>query len=387
MGLLANVVSMSQFKVVGVTPKDNFDTWCSEQLSHFGFRPIDDIAKENSIGWVTLDNIHINTFEDINSFSRTPYLCFSLRKDERKVPQAVLKHQLDLECQKWLAKHSDMKWVPKQRKAELKELIYSKLMSKTLAVPAIHDVVWNTQTNIISITTLNPKALEIFEKHFKQTFDGLSLVAIPPYNRAEMIVDSSLSARLSEHNKAGSDNMVDIIKDNKWIGQDFLLWLAYMTVESNSEYMISLEGPAELKEPYVAHINSRVQAVGEDEDGTKKIVLTGPQSRFKELKTALQGNLLLNEATIYFEKDENVWKLTLKGEMFTFASFKTPKVQLEKDELTDEIDEKQSVFYERMYLLELGQQMFDSLFLSFLKLRLTKKWQEIRKEIGSWIKG
>ena len=387
MGILRNVVGLTQYRIEGKVPKDAFDAWTTERLAKFGFLSIDEVVKESSVGWTSMDNIHDSSFEDRRSHTRMPYLCFSLRQDERKVPQSVLRHQLDLECKNWLAKNPDIKYVPKGRKSEFKELIYRKLLSKTLAIPSIYDVVWNTNTNVVSLASLNPKVLEAFEKLFKQTFDGLFLVLIHPMSRAENVVDNALLSALAAQNKAGSDNIVDQIKDNLWLGHDFLLWLIHATVHSSSDYLINQEGPAELKEPFVAYINSRLQVMSESsEEGTKKIVFTGPQNRFREAQTALANNLQPIDASIYMEKDEDIWKLTLKGEMFQFSSFKTPKVHLEKDELTDETDEKESLFYERMYLLELGQQMFDSLLAEFLSIRLTNKWGAKKRKILEWCK-
>jgi hypothetical protein len=59
--------------------------------------------------------------------------------------------------------------------------------------------------------------------------------------------------------------------------------------------------------------------------------------------------------------------MTLKGTVFQFASFKSPPVQIEKDNITDPADEREAVFYERMHLLEQGLQLFDSLYATFLE--------------------
>jgi hypothetical protein len=85
------------------------------------------------------------------------------------------------------------------------------------------------------------------------------------------------------------------------------------------------------------------------------------------------------------EKDEETWKMTLKGLLFHFASFRCPPVQIERDNLTDGASEKEAVFYERMLLLEKGLQFFDSLYAAFLSERLGKEWADKEKEIREWL--
>jgi hypothetical protein len=87
------------------------------------------------------------------------------------------------------------------------------------------------------------------------------------------------------------------------------------------------------------------------------------------------------------EKDENLWKLTLKGETFGFASFKCPQIRIEKDATVDEMSEREAAFYERMYLLEQGVQLFDSLFTAFLKERLSGNWAGRTIAIQEWLDG
>jgi len=77
----------------------------------------------------------------------------------------------------------------------------------------------------------------------------------------------------------------------------------------------------------------------------------------------------------------------LKGEVFAFASFKSPAVKPEKDALTDEASEQMAVFYERMAVLEEGLQLFDSLFATFLATRLGDGWGEAEAAIRGWLEG
>jgi hypothetical protein len=79
--------------------------------------------------------------------------------------------------------------------------------------------------------------------------------------------------------------------------------------------------------------------------------------------------------------------LTLKGDTFAFASFKCPQVRVEKDSTVDQMSEREAVFYERIFLMDQGIQLFDSLFTAYLNERLTEKWNSRLQVIQAWLNG
>jgi hypothetical protein len=115
--------------------------------------------------------------------------------------------------------------------------------------------------------------------------------------------------------------------------------------------------------------------------------MSGSQDSYLEAISALKGGKRITSATVCMEKDENLWKLTLKGETFGFASFKCPQIRIEKDATVDEVSEREAAFYERMYLLEQGLQLFDSLYAAFLRERLSDGWTGRLAMIQEWLNG
>ena len=384
MGIMGNVVSLTQFRLNGKLPQDDPEGWIGERLAKVGFQSIDDIPREKSTGWVALDDMDDNGFADRRKLVRHPYVCFSLRRDERKVPRATLNQRVDQACKQWLAEHQNLKWVPKDRKTEIKEAIHQSLLAKTLAAPTILDVVWNIESGILYAATLAQKELEGLEKLFAHTFEGFSIAQIHPYARAQRVLEDKYQPALARLNKAGSDQVVDLIKDNLWIGREFLLWLLHRSRTSSSDYQITQDGPGLQKTGFIAYLDTRVLLETDTGEGIQRVVCTGPQARFNEARTALVEGKQIAEAMIYLEQDEDLWRLSLKGEFFRFGSLKTPRVRIERDEQTDEESERESVFYERMSLVESGLQMFDSLFQAFLYARLSRKWKETLEEISGW---
>lgn len=385
MGILANTVSVCHFKVLGELPKEELGDFVLKQLAANRFNPIDQGSEELSLGWVHLDDPKSSDFASAATCCRDHYFIFTLRRDKRAVPSAILKAHLEKAQDEFLAENPGFTKVPKQRKEDLKEAVHAMLLSQTLPTPATYDAVWDTQSGTLTFSSLSPKVIELFEDHFKKTFEGLRLAAFHPYARAESVLDEGNKLLLKQANKAGGDNYLELVKENQWLGTDFMLWLMYQTMNEASEYSVNQPGILLEKEPFVGYLDDRVVLLGSGENGAQKITVAGPQDRFNEVRSALLNNKQITEATLHLETGDDHWKMTLKGELFHFASFKAPAVKVEKDNTTDEGMEREAVFFERMVLLEKGTQLFDSLYASFLKLRLGNAWSEQEALIQAWL--
>ncbi len=385
MGILSNSVSICQYMVVGDLPAGDLFSWASENLSRHGFQPIDQGTAELSAGWVHSGNHRESSFAAPADFWHDHYMAFSLRQDRRRLPAALLKAYLQVEEHEFLSANPGLRWVPKQKKEELRDKVRTQLLARTLPVPAVYDAVWDSRTGLLTFAALGRPAMEAFETEFKKTFPGLRLVAVHPFARAEKDVDGPLQPALRTFNRATSDAVLDLIQSNRWLGWDFLLWLMYRTMNDSSEYRVNRPGPAEQGEPFAAYLNDRLVLASNGESGLQKITVVGPQDRFSEVRTALQNGKVINEAALHFEKGEHLWKMTLKGDTFHFASYKAPKVKEEKDITVDEASEHEALFYERMYVLETGLQLFDSLFAAFLAVRLDSSWEKEMEAIGAWL--
>jgi recombination associated protein RdgC len=385
MGILSNSASICQFTVVGNLPGTDLFPWMSDRLAKNGFVPIDQGTAELSVGWVHLDDYRENTFAYPAAFWRDHYVALTLRQDRRTIPAALLRAHQKIAESDFLTANPGYSRVPKQKREELRDAVRNFLLAKTLPVPTTFDAIWDMDKNLLTLATLSVKAVDQFENHFKKTFDGFRLVAIHPYSRAEAVVPGELASALTQANRSTTDAVLDLMKSNRWLGWDFLRWVMYNTMNEASEYRITQAGPADAGDPFIAYLNDRMVLCSTGEDGAQKITVTGPQDRFGEVRTALQSGKQITEATIHFEKGEQLWKMNLKGEMFHFASFKAPRVTVERDAGVDEASEREAVFYERMNLLEVGQQMFDSLYAAFLGVRLGDGWQQEMRKIDIWL--
>ncbi len=388
MGVYANTVSITQFAVTGELPaKDQFD-WFSKKLADRGFQSIENSTEESAEGWTLVDKPDDVEFSVPSDFWRDNYVVFSLRKDQRKIPAAVLKSHAGREEGAFLAQNPNLRRTPKHKREEIKEQVQLRLLTKCLPVPSSVDVVWDQKNGVLTLFSLGTKVIERFEDLFRKTFEGFSPVVIHPFARARKLLHGQLLDSLESANLAGSDAVVALIRDNQWLGWEFMLWLLQRGVNGEGEFSVCCPGHISTGEKFSAWIDDRIQFQGGGEEGgIQKVTVSGSQDSYLEAISALKGGKRITSATICMEKDENPWKLTLKGDTFGFASFKCPQVRVEKDATVDQMSEREAVFYERMFLMEQGIQLFDSLFTCFLTERLSESWNGRLQTIQAWLDG
>lgn len=388
MGVYANTVSITQFAVTGELPKTEQFEWFSKKLADRGFQSIENSTEESSEGWALVDKPDDASFDVPSDFWRDNYVVFSLRKDQRKIPAAVLKSHTGREEGVFLAQNPNLRRTPKHKREEIKEQVQIRLLTRCLPVPSTVDVVWDQKSGVLTLYSLGTKVIERFEDIFRKSFEGFSPVIVHPFARARTLLEGQMLDALEAANQSGSDAVVAMIRDNQWLGWDFMLWLLQRGVNGEGEFSVCRPGHITHGEKFSAWIDDRIQFQGGGEEGgIQKVTVSGSQDSYLEAKSALKGGKRITSATICMEKDENPWKLTLKGDTFGFASFKCPQVRVEKDATVDQMSEREAVFYERMFLMEQGIQMFDSLFTAFLTERLTDAWNGRLQAIQAWLDG
>lgn len=370
MGILARSTRLTQFQVTGehVQPED-----IGFLLAARRFISIDATADPLSAGWVTLDDYASTDFSD--GVIRGRFAAFSLRVDRRKVPAAVLKQHVGKAEAEWLAAHPGLQRVPKAKREELRDMVLAALLAKTLPTPAVCDCVWDVPAGILTLTTHNRQAIDLFTALFRAAFVGVRLVPFHPYARALSVADGPLREPLEAMNGAAGDGVLELIRDNRWLGQDFLLWLTYMSANGNSEFG-----------DIVCYVEEKMTLVGATDGGKQKITAAGPMNHFAEIMTALREGKWLTKGTIRFERGEESYSLNLDAETFRFGSLKTPPVRLEKDDMTDAASEREAVFYEKMHLLQTAGSFFDTILRAFLERRLSATWwKQTSDDIQRWL--
>lgn len=384
MGLLSNTVSLTVFDVVGEKPQQELIPWIEAQLQQNAFSSIENSSEELSLGWVELDDFQARDFTSPGTWWREHYVTFSLRRDQRRLPAALVKGELKREQEKFLQQNPTFQRVPKDKNDELKELVRSRLLARVLPSPAVLDLLWDTQKDQVLFASTSKRAIDDVVDLFSKSFPGLRLVVRHPAARARAVVGDEYTSLLEQTLSTDAQAPVtQQIEQNAWLGHEFLLWLMYQTTNSDSAYQVECSGPAAKGEPFRAWLDERMVLAGSGNEGVQKVTVSGPQDNFEEVCVALGRGKQMSEATIYLDKYEYQWRLTLKGELFQLGSFKCPAVKIDKSAALE--DENQAVFFERMHVLEEGMQLFDTLLHTFLRQRLGSSWDASAKLIGEWL--
>ncbi len=387
MGFLSPSSSVCYFQVSGdLDAKDKFEDLL-EKLSSEGFSSIENSADELSIGWVQITDYDNSDFEAGGLAWFDHFLCFSLRQDRRRVPAALIKRQVNRLSDQFLVEHPNLRYVPKAEKEQIRDRARTQLMTKTLPSPSFYDVVWDTEKQLIRFCSLGQTVIDAFQGLFHQTFPGLRLELLHPLARAAALVpEEELTAQLQSENQATTDSVLEQIEANRWLGTDFLLWLFYRTLNSDSRYQVKTEGPLLDRQPFTAFLDNRLVLVGGGQEGVQKIVVAGPQDQYMEVKTALIQGKQIEEAILHFQHDEdNSWKLTLKGERFQFGGYRTPMIKPEAGPDDNPEAEIIASFLTKMAATEEGEQMFNSILREFLELRLGSNWKTTLAAINNWL--
>jgi hypothetical protein len=386
MGFLAAAASVCYFQVDSNFTLQDKLAEIQQQLAAEGFRSIEQTSDELATGWVQLDDYDSSSFAGEHLFRRDQYLCFTFRQDRRRVPAALFKRQVAQLSDRFLAENPTLNRVPKGELEQIRDTARSLLMVRTLPTPSCYDVIWDTDRKLLRFCSLNQKVIDSFQGLFHQTFPDLRLTLLHPLARAEQLLQSELRENLQQANQAQTDSVLDQIESNRWLGIEFLQWLLYRTLNSDSAYSINCPGPLLEKQTFTAFLDNRLVLVGGSQEGLQKVMVAGPQDHYSEVRAALSRGKQIEEATLHLQIDEDQgWKLTLKGERFQFGSYRTPMIRPEKDPNDDPQAEAEAAFFTKLAAIEEGEQMFNSLLKRFLELRLGPDWQNEIKAINVWL--
>lgn len=157
------------------------------------------------------------------------------------------------------------------------------------------------------------------------------------------------------------------------LGQEFLTWLWYKSDVAPGAFLDKSSSP------FSVSMEQHIVVQGGDGDARETASVSGTLSPLREARFGLATGKKVTKACIHLEKEEFSYQFTLKAEDFSLSGLRTPKI-----ENTDS-DEPDSVFFEKMYLLETCVGLFDSLYSQFIHLRLSSDWEKEVEQIQKWM--
>ncbi|MFC1869060.1 hypothetical protein ACFL0H_13155 [Thermodesulfobacteriota bacterium] len=170
-------------------------------------------------------------------------------------------------------------------------------------------------------------------------------------------------------------DVMEKVEKKDFLGKDFLVWLWFKSEVSHGVIEIEDESHAEVR------FAGKITLESEDDVKSESITCSGINSRLKEARYALTENKKITQASIKLILGDDEYSFSMDSLWMNYRSFKTPKV------LQDDKGDPEGLFYEKVGLMEKAVSTMDSLFLSFIKIRLSPEWEE--KElpaVTAWMK-
>lgn len=197
MGILSSSVSLTRYRVVQEIP-DDFWAEFIDRLKKFKFRDIDKGTEERSFGWTSFDDM-LDPSWSRGIPQKGHYMVFALRLDTRRIPPAVLKKhfRLALEEARRELEAKGHKFISRDQKKEIRENVITKLFARTLPIPAVFDVIWDTSGNSVYLGSSSPKTRDLFLDLFTNTFN-LHLEPQTPYFKAASQMSRDEQKQLGE---------------------------------------------------------------------------------------------------------------------------------------------------------------------------------------------
>ena len=368
MGFLASTCSFTRFRVIDPVP-DGLWAEIPQLLKKGAILDIDETSDTQADGWVSFDD-YLDTTWQAGPPQKGAYLAFSLRLDIRRVPAGVLRKHLVLALKREKAENekNGKKFISRERRKELKELVQISLSRRFLPVPGEFNVIWNTANNEIWFASTQEKMIELFAQRFLDTFK-LHIEQLTPSALA-----LSMLGKESEEAIHDADEVDESLEGS--LGRDFLTWLWFRSDVAPS-FSRTDDG-----QPFQVSMEKRVTVTGgEGSERETTSVSANIDSSLSEARLGLRRGKKVTSALIHLTKDEFGFDVSVKAGDFSLNSLKTPKI-----DKADRDDDPDSLFLEKVFLLETAVHLMDCLYRQFLDLRLDQdSWEKTTDKMMKWM--
>jgi recombination associated protein RdgC len=174
-------------------------------------------------------------------------------------------------------------------------------------------------------------------------------------------------------------DLVDIIVEKRFLGQEFLTWLWYKSEERGGT--VDIPGMGDVSVVFEKHM---LLESGEG-DSREKVICQGLQAELTEARTGLRMGKKLEQARILLGRGEYQWNLTIRASLFDLTSVKVPKTMTTSEE-SDAPEAVEGRLIEKISLFEEAMQLIDELFRMYLQVRLSNNWERELPKVRAWIK-
>ncbi|MDA8419143.1 MAG: hypothetical protein M0Z90_08940 [Desulfobacteraceae bacterium] len=174
-------------------------------------------------------------------------------------------------------------------------------------------------------------------------------------------------------------DLVDIIAEKRFVGQEFLTWLWFKSEERGGA--VALPGLGDVGVLFEKHM---LLEHGEGE-AHEKVICQGLQAELNEARTGLRMGKKLEQARLVLGQGDYEWSLTIKASVFDFRSVKVPKTMAASEEANDPAAVEARLL-DKIGLYEQGARLVDELFRLYLNLRLSPEWETELARLRAWVR-
>ncbi len=173
-------------------------------------------------------------------------------------------------------------------------------------------------------------------------------------------------------------DLVDLIQEKRFIGQEFLAWLWYKSEERGGS--VEIPGLGDVLVVFEKHM---LLEYGEGE-ASEKVICRGLQTELKEARAGLGLGKKPEQARLRLARGDYEFGVTLTATLLEFRNVRLPKTVAAADEGNDP-DAIEGRVLERIALFEELTGLVQELFRMFINIRASDLWPEELLRIRAWV--
>lgn len=176
-------------------------------------------------------------------------------------------------------------------------------------------------------------------------------------------------------------DLVDLIKEKKFLGQEFLTWLWFKSEERGGTIFLEDSG-----EDITVVFEKHILLESGEGDEREKVICQGLHAGLAEARTGLALGKKIEQARILIGRETFEWNVTIRATLLEFRSVRLPKTMAAGEE-EEGPDAAAGMILERISLVETLTRTVDELFRMFLKLRTSAaEWPRENARIADWVR-
>lgn len=173
-------------------------------------------------------------------------------------------------------------------------------------------------------------------------------------------------------------DLVDLIQEKRFLGQEFLAWLWYKSEERSGT--IDVPGIGDVLVVFEKHM---LLEFGEGESN-EKVICRGLQTELKEARAGLLMGKKPEQARVRIVRGDYEFNVTLTAATLEFRNVRLPKTVAAGDD-GDDPDSIEGRILERVALIEQLSGLVNELFRMFVNVRATDAWPDELARMQKWV--